>query len=85
MCKTEICGICNKKSWSGCGEHIHEIMDRTSKDGWCTCEPLDAEETVYVAGHGIYPPRAGTGLRRGSTVHIATTPPRDFSKLAVLY
>ncbi|CAD1808682.1 hypothetical protein FOB58_000628 [Candida parapsilosis] len=67
MCKTEICGICQHKSWTGCGKHVSEIMDITSKDEWCTCEPLDETEAVYVEGHGSYPPKAGQGFRRCST------------------
>ncbi|KAG4406058.1 hypothetical protein K6H11_005883 [Candida tropicalis] len=72
MCKTEICGICQHKSWTGCGKHVHEVMDVSTKDNWCTCEPLDKDEVVFVEGHGVYPPKAGQGLRRGSTVGSPT-------------
>ncbi|WLF77168.1 hypothetical protein PVL30_000877 [Lodderomyces elongisporus] len=68
MCRTEICGICQHKSWTGCGKHVSEVMDITPKDIWCTCEPLDAEEAVFVEGHGSYPPKAGQGFRRGSSI-----------------
>ena len=40
-------------------------MDISSKDNWCTCEPLDKDEEVFIEGHGVYPPKAGQGLRRG--------------------
>ncbi|CAK9435480.1 uncharacterized protein LODBEIA_P02070 [Lodderomyces beijingensis] len=68
MCRTAICGICQHKSWTGCGKHVVEIMDTSPKDGWCTCEPLDEEEAIFIEGHGSYPPKAGQGYRRGSSV-----------------
>ncbi|KAI5958013.1 hypothetical protein KGF57_002821 [Candida theae] len=43
------------------------MMDVTSKDEWCTCEPIYEDEAVIVEGHGSYPPRAGQGFRRSST------------------
>lgn len=72
MCHTEICGICQHKSWTGCGKHVHEVMDITSKDEWCTCEPIYEDEAVFDEGHGIYPPRAGQGFRRCSTDSITS-------------
>ncbi|KAG2736789.1 hypothetical protein G9P44_000879 [Scheffersomyces stipitis] len=63
MCKTEICGICQHKSWTGCGKHVSQIMDITPKDGWCTCEPVDTSD-IIINGDFSYPPRAGTGFAR---------------------
>ncbi|RLV92577.1 hypothetical protein JA1_003116 [Spathaspora sp. JA1] len=77
MCNTAICAICNKKSWTGCGQHIPEIMDRTPKSSWCTCEPADNTEKIFIEGHGNYPPRATTGNRRGSTTYVPIL--RDYS------
>ncbi|KAK6456895.1 uncharacterized protein RJT20DRAFT_126974 [Scheffersomyces xylosifermentans] len=63
MCRTEICGICQHKSWTGCGKHVSEIMDITPKESWCTCEPVDKED-VICSGNLSYPPRAGQGFGR---------------------
>ncbi|CAI5757428.1 unnamed protein product [Candida verbasci] len=72
MCKTEICGLCQHKSWTGCGEHVSKIMDSSDKSGWCTCEPLDAEEAIIIDGH-CYPPKAGQGFRRGSSASSSSS------------
>lgn len=64
------------KSWTGCGKHVHEIMDISSKDNWCTCEPLDKDEEVFIEGHGVYPPKAGQGLRRGGGCGYQSSSPR---------
>ena len=52
-------------------------MDITPKDIWCTCEPLDAEEAVFVEGHGSYPPKAGQGFRRGSSISPVQSKQKD--------
>lgn len=49
-------------------------MDISSKEVWCTCEPFDKNEQVFVEGHGYYPPKAGQGSRRGSTITPGTPP-----------
>lgn len=58
MCMTAICGICHKKSWTGCGAHVASVMDVTPQENWCTCSPIDEAESSK------YPPRAGTGFAR---------------------
>ncbi|CAH2352945.1 hypothetical protein CLIB1423_08S04522 [[Candida] railenensis] len=60
MCRAEICSICHRKSWTGCGSHIASVMDNTPKENWCTCEGVDDES-------GTYPPKAGTGFARKSS------------------
>lgn len=34
MCAGAICGLCNKKSWTGCGSHIPQVMDETPSKFW---------------------------------------------------
>lgn len=59
MCMTAICGICHHKAWTGCGNHVPSVMDSTPKEDWCTCEPVDGEQSDY-------PPKAGTGFAKAS-------------------
>ncbi|ODV78786.1 uncharacterized protein CANTADRAFT_52782 [Suhomyces tanzawaensis NRRL Y-17324] len=66
MCKSEICGICHHKSWSGCGQHVGLVMDPTPKSLWCTCEPIDVNGSQMDLLGVSYPPRAGTGFARKS-------------------
>lgn len=58
MCKPEICGICQHKSWTGCGEHIGLVMDTTPRENWCKCSSFDDDDDTK------YPPKAGTGYRK---------------------
>jgi hypothetical protein len=58
MCKSEICGICQHKSWTGCGQHKAQVMDITPKEDWCKCIPFDKDEDC------TYPPKAGTGYQK---------------------
>ncbi|KAF8004846.1 hypothetical protein HF325_000303 [Metschnikowia pulcherrima] len=58
MCRTAICGICQHKSWTGCGAHIASVMDITDKKDWCTCEAVDGSSDPN------YPPKASTGFAK---------------------
>lgn len=49
----------DNKSWTGCGQHVSLVMDPTPRELWCSCEPLEGEESSY-------PPRAGTGFAKKS-------------------
>ncbi|PVH21640.1 ubiquitin-like protein SMT3 [Candidozyma haemuli] len=49
-----------EQSWTGCGSHVSNVMDSSSREDWCTCEPIDDAQE-----HG-YPPRAGTGFAKAS-------------------
>ncbi|CAH2446502.1 Hypothetical protein PP7435_CHR1-2225 [Komagataella phaffii CBS 7435] len=60
MCQTAICPLCNRKSWTGCGQHIPSAMSNTRQELWCTCTHI--LDTNYPQ----YPPRAGTGSARRS-------------------
>lgn len=57
---TAICGICQHKSWQGCGSHVASVMNNTPKSSWCTCEHVDEND------NSNFPPRAGTGFARKS-------------------
>ncbi|ODV97989.1 hypothetical protein PACTADRAFT_481 [Pachysolen tannophilus NRRL Y-2460] len=50
----------NKKSWTGCGKHIANVMENTSQDLWCSCRHIDDEFDTN------FPPKAGTGKARSS-------------------
>ncbi len=44
MCSPATCRTCNKTTWSGCGNHVPQVMARVPRDQQCTCS--DAERTV---------------------------------------
>ena len=37
MCSPARCGQCGKITWSGCGEHVDEVMAQVPVEGRCTC------------------------------------------------
>ncbi|KAK6462594.1 hypothetical protein DFJ63DRAFT_342226 [Scheffersomyces coipomensis] len=59
LSQTEICGICQHKSWTGCGKHKSQVMDITPKEHWCTCESFDSD-----VEDDDYPPKAGCGYAK---------------------
>lgn len=60
MCMSAVCGICQHKSWTGCGKHVARVMDSSDKADWCTCDHADQNDDTS------YPPRAGTGYARAT-------------------
>ncbi|PGH12544.1 hypothetical protein AJ80_06705 [Polytolypa hystricis UAMH7299] len=55
MCMQTSCGVCEKKTWRGCGAHISSVMDKIPTDQWCTCVPKT------VVGTTEFPPKVGEG------------------------
>jgi hypothetical protein len=37
MCSRVNCHICNKATWSGCGEHVEEALAGVSEADRCSC------------------------------------------------
>lgn len=37
MCSPVVCPRCRKYTWSGCGNHIEQVMSRIPSDKQCTC------------------------------------------------
>ncbi|EFQ99001.1 hypothetical protein MGYG_02012 [Nannizzia gypsea CBS 118893] len=59
MCRPATCGVCEQKTWRGCGLHVPGVLDSVPKEEWCTCVP---KKTV---NDQEYPPMAGKGHREG--------------------
>ncbi|GMM34180.1 hypothetical protein DASC09_015050 [Saccharomycopsis crataegensis] len=70
MCEGSVCYFCNKKSWVSCGaeceEHTKLAMGSTPKEMWCDCANVFDEASKY-------PPSAGTGHRRSSSIISVTS------------
>ncbi|KAG7700143.1 hypothetical protein KL930_000830 [Ogataea haglerorum] len=71
MCSTAICPLCQRKSWTGCGSHVSEVMSNTNRELWCTCRHAVED------GDPRFPPRAGTGSARKS-VSSESSGPKDY-------
>lgn len=37
MCSKATCRKCGKTTWSGCGQHVEQVMSGVSADNTCTC------------------------------------------------
>jgi hypothetical protein len=37
MCSRVTCNICNKATWSGCGEHVEEALAGVAEADRCKC------------------------------------------------
>lgn len=37
MCSPATCNRCKKVTWSGCGQHVDQVMARVPKDKQCAC------------------------------------------------
>lgn len=37
MCSPATCSRCKKVTWSGCGQHVDQVMRNVPKDRQCTC------------------------------------------------
>lgn len=37
MCSPATCKQCGKTTWSGCGNHVDQVMSRVPVDRRCTC------------------------------------------------
>jgi hypothetical protein len=38
MCRQVMCNRCKKITWSGCGQHVNQVMAGVPKENRCTCE-----------------------------------------------
>ena len=45
MCSPATCSRCNKVTWSGCGQHVDDVMRNVPKDRQCTCESTASSGT----------------------------------------
>lgn len=45
MCSPATCSRCNKVTWSGCGQHVDDVMRNVPQDRQCTCDSTAATGT----------------------------------------
>ena len=38
MCSPATCKRCGKTTWTGCGQHVDQVMKNVPKSQQCTCE-----------------------------------------------
>ncbi len=39
MCTRVTCRRCGKATWSGCGQHVNQVLKGVPKSQRCTCPP----------------------------------------------
>lgn len=44
MCSPAQCRTCGKTTWSGCGQHVDDVMKNVPQSQRCTCEPATKPE-----------------------------------------
>ncbi len=44
MCRSVTCRTCSKTTWSGCGQHVDQVMRGVPSGQRCTC--VDAERST---------------------------------------
>ena len=35
MCYAEICPVCGKTTWAGCGQHVDSVKEQVAPENWC--------------------------------------------------
>ena len=59
MCRTTTCMYCRKTTWSGCGNHVDQVMRGVPNSERCTCVTVSGRTTTKEKGAG-----AGNWLSR---------------------
>jgi hypothetical protein len=49
MCQKVTCRKCGKASWSGCGQHVNEVMRGIPKSQQCAGHANDPKEPGFFA------------------------------------
>ena len=42
MCRSAICRSCGLTTWTGCGQHVADVMRDVAVDSRCRCSPASA-------------------------------------------
>ncbi|MFN8015432.1 MAG: hypothetical protein U0R17_02335 [Acidimicrobiia bacterium] len=45
MCRAIKCKKCGKVTWSGCGQHVDQVMAGVSEDDKCKCDHSAAKKS----------------------------------------
>ena len=59
MCRTTTCMYCRGTTWSGCGNHVDQVMRGVPNGERCTCSTVNGRTTTKEKGSG-----AGNWLSR---------------------
>ena len=61
MCSKATCRACNKTTWSGCGQHVTQVMARVPRDQQCTCTDAERAAARSAGGGGLFSRLMGRG------------------------
>lgn len=52
MCRATTCKICQKTTWTGCGQHIDAVKRSVSACQWCNGRHTEAEIAAAASNRG---------------------------------
>lgn len=50
MCRAVSCRTCGKTTWSGCGQHVDQVMAGVPKNERCPGHPAPPDSTASTGG-----------------------------------
>lgn len=56
MCKRRACPQCDKPGWTGCGDHVEEVLADVAPDDRCECDPPPKSAGIFrrfLKGQGV--------------------------------
>jgi len=52
MCRAVTCRVCNKTTWSGCGQHVSMVKATVPASNWCNGKHTQSEIDASKAERG---------------------------------
>jgi hypothetical protein len=52
MCSKATCRVCGKSTWSGCGQHVEQVLGHVPQDQRCVCTDADRAAARGAARSG---------------------------------
>jgi len=53
MCSPKKCSICGKTGWTGCGQHVDQVMKNVAVQDRCKCSAQD-KANAKASAPGIF-------------------------------
>ncbi|MCA1782151.1 MAG: hypothetical protein LC679_08255 [Intrasporangiaceae bacterium] len=54
MCSKATCRACGKTTWSGCGQHVQQVMGGVPRNQQCVCTDADRAAARDAARSGAW-------------------------------
>ncbi len=53
MCRPTTCKVCQKTTWTGCGQHIDSVRKSVPAGQWCNGQHTEAERAAASSQGGF--------------------------------